>query len=198
MCDASCLRCRVRSRDQMFPPIVLYIQLNIVYLQCYMIDNWKNIIWQQFGAAIDTLENAINACPEKVWSDKEGFHEFWYMAYHTLFFLDYYMSGTAEGFAPPAPFTLAELDPSGVLPDRVYTKAELLSYLEHGRQKSRKVIEVLTEETAHQPCGFKKDLTVAELYLYNMRHVQHHAAQLNLLLRQTIDDAPKWVTKARN
>ena len=159
-------------------------------------DNWKNIIWQQFGAAIDTLENAINACPEKVWGDKSGYHEFWYMAYHTLFFLDYYMSGTDQGFAPPEPFTLCELDPSGVLPDRVYSKDELLKYLDYGRQKSRKIIESLTEESAHHPCGFKKDLTVAELYLYNMRHVQHHAAQLNMLLRQQTDSAPKWVTKA--
>ena len=161
-------------------------------------DNWKTIIWQQLGAAVESLENAIKACPEKVWGDKPGSHEFWYITYHTLFFLDYYMSGTDEGFAPPEPFTLSELDPSGLLPERVYTKDELLKYLEHGRNKSRKVIDVLTEETAHKPCGFKKDLTVAELYLYTMRHVQHHAAQLNLLLRQQTDSAPEWVARAKS
>lgn len=163
-----------------------------------MINDWKKIIWQQLGAAVESLENAIKACPEKVWGDKPGFHEFWYIAYHTLFFLDYYMSGTSEGFAPPEPFDLGELDPAGVLPDRVYSKEELLKYLEHGRQKSRDAIDALTEETAHKPCGFNKDLTVAELYLYNMRHVQHHAAQLNLLLRQRTDSAPKWVNKAKH
>jgi hypothetical protein len=25
---------------------------------------WKTIIWQQFGAAIDMLDNALRACPE--------------------------------------------------------------------------------------------------------------------------------------
>lgn len=30
-----------------------------------------------------------------------------------------------------------------------------------------------------------------------MRHVQHHTAQLNLLLRQEINDAPKWVSVAK-
>ena len=163
-----------------------------------MIDDWKQIIWQQFGAAIESLENAIKACPEEVWGDRSVFHEFWYMVYHTLFFLDYYMSESAEGFAPPEPFTLGELDPAGVVPDLVYTKDELLKYLEHGRLKSRLAIEALTEDTAHQPCRFKKDLKVAELYLYNMRHVQHHAAQLNLLLRQRTDSAPKWVSKAKS
>ena len=161
-------------------------------------DNWKTIIWQQLGASIDSLENSINHCPEKVWGDKTGFHEFWYITYHTLFFLDYYMSENDQGFAPPEPFTLSELDPAGLLPERVYSKEELLKYLEFGRQKSRNIVEALTEETAHQSCGFNKDLTVAELCLYTMRHVQHHAAQLNLLLRQQTDSAPKWVSKVKS
>jgi uncharacterized damage-inducible protein DinB len=39
---------------------------------------------------------------------------------------------------------------------------------------------------------------VIEILLYNMRHVQHHAAQLNLLLRQVINDAPGWVYQAED
>jgi len=160
---------------------------------------FKTIVWQQFGAAIDMLENAIVASPEEVWGDRPGYHEFWYLAYHTLFFLDYYMSESSEGFAPPIPFTLSELDPAGVLPDRVYTKDELLTYLEHGRNKCKARIEGLTDQMAHQRCGFKRpDITVAELLLYKMRHVQHHAAQLNLILRQKIDSAPLWVAKAKS
>ncbi len=144
------------------------------------------------------LENAIKACPDKVWGDKPGFHEFWYIAYHTLFFLDYYMSDSDNNFAPPKPFTLDELDPAGILPDRVYTKEELLKYLDYGREKSRSAINSLTEQKAKQPCGFeRKNFSVAELYIYNMRHVQHHAAQLNLLLRQKIDSAPGWVSQTK-
>ena len=40
-------------------------------------------------------------------------------------------------------------------------------------------------------------MNFAELPLYNMRHVQHHAAQLNLLLRQAADDAPLRVAAAK-
>jgi hypothetical protein len=53
---------------------------------------------------------------------------------HTLFFLDLSLSGSVEGFAPPAPYTLSELDPAAVLPERVYTKAELEAYTEHCRE----------------------------------------------------------------
>jgi DinB superfamily len=160
---------------------------------------WKDIIWQQFGAAIDMLGNAMLACPDELWSDRSRQPEFWYVAYHTLFFLDISLSGSVEGFAPPAPFTLDELDPAGVLPERPYTKDELQSYLAHGREKCRTTIEAMTDETARRICRFDWiELNAAELLLYNMRHVQHHAAQLNLILRQTIDSAPRWVARARS
>ena len=159
---------------------------------------WSKIIWQQFGAAIDMLENAIRACPDDLWADSSGRHQFWYIAYHTLFFLEFYLSGREEGFVPLAPFTLSELDPSGLMPKRTYSKEELLTYLEYGRKKCRQTIESMTDEMANEQCGFNKPgITVAGLHLSNMRHVQHHAAQLNLILRQKIDSAPLWVSKAK-
>ena len=162
-----------------------------------MDESLKGIIWYQFGAAIDMLENAIIACPEEIWGNQSGYHEFWYIAYHTLFWLDLYLSDSPDGFMPPEPFTLAELDPEGLLPDHVYSKEELKNYLNHGRSKCRLKIENLTKEKARQRFVFGTlDLSIQELILYNMRHVQHHAAQLNLILRQKIDSAPRWVRQA--
>lgn len=159
---------------------------------------WKRNLWQQLGATIDMLENAMAACPEGLWRDRSRRPEYWYLVYHTLFFLDYYLSDSLEAFAPPVPFTLDELDPAGILPERVYAKAELQSYLEHCRTKGRAAIEALTEDKAREPRRFGSgDGPFLELLLYNMRHVQHHAAQLNLLLRQNIDDAPRWVARAK-
>jgi hypothetical protein len=37
------------------------------------------------------------------------------------------LSASDKGFTPPAPFTLDEMDERGLLPDRVYTKEELLT-----------------------------------------------------------------------
>ncbi len=156
------------------------------------------MIWQQCGAAIDMLENALRACPEVLWGDRSQRPEFWYVVFHTLFYLDLYLSDSDVGFAPPAPFTLDELDERGLIPERVYTKEELQKYLEHGRQKCRTTIATMTEERANRRCGFDwLDISVTEVLLYNMRHVQHHAGQLNLILRQKIDSAPRWVRKTR-
>lgn len=153
-------------------------------------------VWRQFGASIDMLENAIVACPEALWSDRARKPEFWYLAFHTLFWLDLYLSGTDEGFRPPAPFGLEDLDPAGVMPPRPYTKAELLSYLVHGRDKCRRAIQSMTDARALETCRFTwRTLRFDELLLYNLRHVQHHAAQMNLLLRQVTDSAPDWVSR---
>ena len=83
---------------------------------------WKTALWQQFGAAIDMLENALVACPTTLWRERlwnsplatylpPEFSEFWYLVYHTLFWLDFYLSGTRkeEEFAPPAPFVWTEV-----------------------------------------------------------------------------------------
>jgi hypothetical protein len=166
---------------------------------------WRAIIWHQFGAAIYMLDNALRACPDALWRERlwnerslrPEFAEFWYIVYHALFWLDLYLSGSVEGFAPPAPFTLAELDPAGLLPERVYTKDELQTYLDHCRKKCHATIDALTDEQANQRCGFAwGEVSFAELLLYNMRHVQEHAAELNMILGQKIGSAPGWVTQA--
>lgn len=166
---------------------------------------WKTSLGQQFGAAMDMLGNAVAACPEtlwqvRLWDDDElpGAAEFWYIVYHTLFWLDLYLTGTVEGFAPPAPFTLDELDPAGLLPDRVYTREELQAYLEHNRRKCRATIEALTDEQAGRRCHFPwGEISFAGLLLDNMRHVQEHTAQLNLILGQKAGWSPRWVAQAK-
>ena len=164
------------------------------------------IIWGQLGAAIDMMEDAIRACPDTVWSDNTKRPEwpsndvvgFWYLAFHTLFFLDYYLSDSPDGFAPPPPFTLDEMDPAGLLPEHPYTKTELLNYLDHCRSKARNALQNLTEESASKPCGFeRRNFTRAELLIYTMRHVQHHTAQMNLILRRETGSAPLYVGRTR-
>ena len=66
---------------------------------------WRTIILQQFGAAIDDLDNVIRACPDELWchrlcdtgSQPTEFSEFWYLAYHALFWLDLYLTGAVVG-----------------------------------------------------------------------------------------------------
>ena len=174
---------------------------------------WRTLLWKQFGAAIAMLDNAVLACPEAlwhqpVWQDQSAPSqraEFWYVAYHTLFWLDLYLFGAEEGFAPPAPFSLVEQDDAaGPLPDHAYAKEELRAYLAAVRQKCRATIETMTDEQARRPVAFSwlrggEVVSYYELQVYSMRHVQEHAAQLSLLLGQNgvSDKVLDWVARAR-
>jgi len=76
--------------------------------------------------------DALRECPDELW-DKQlwgdqpnqwvaaGFSTFWYLGYHTLFWLDLYLTGAEEGFAPPMPFDVVEMEDGEVLP-RTYTR----------------------------------------------------------------------------
>jgi len=153
-------------------------------------------LWKQFGASMDMLENAITLCPDEHWNTEKNF---WYIAYHSLFWLDYYLSVEPAGFTPPAPFTLSEFDPSGALPDRTYSREELLNYLHASREKCRQLLtsyqdELLTQRWINE----YKNFSLFEMMLYNMRRVQHHTAQLITLLRKETGHAPGWVSQTRH
>lgn len=160
-----------------------------------MENSFKEILWKQFGGSIDMLENAIKECPEELW-DAES--KFWYIAYHTLFFLDYYITTDPENFSPPKPFSLSEFNPDGEMPERVYSKEELINYLGYCRKKLQNLIISLTEESSKSRwVNSYRDYSLIEILLYNMRHVQHHAAQLNLLIRQIGIEPPDWVSQTK-
>lgn len=179
---------------------------------------WNAALWPQFGAALDMLENAIAACPATLWTERvwphppeaasppdpdddplpERFSEFWYVAYHALLWTDAYLTGDLHSFTPPAPLSLAEMDSSSPQPAQPYTPAEAREYLAYVRQKGRAALDELSSERAGQSFEFPwepgKPISYLELQLYNLRHVQEHAAQLALFLGQrAVPEVPDWV-----
>jgi len=161
---------------------------------------WNTALWPQFGAAIDMLEKALVACPDALWRERiwpdppppefpPQFAEFWYVTFHTLVWLDLYLSGVPEEeFAPPAPFAQGVLDSVEAQPGQPYTRDELRAYLTSVRQKCHATLAALTDEQARRPVAYPwsdwQPIPYLELLLYTMRHVQEHAAQLCLFLGQ--------------
>ena len=171
-----------------------------------IIDN--AMLWRQFGAAIDMFGDTLRDCPDELWEKSlwddqadqwvaAGFAAFWYLGYHALFWLDLYLTGAEEGFVPPAPFDLVEMEAHETLP-RTYTRPELLGYLETCRQKCQKTLLSMSNEQAKRVCRFGwGELTFAELQLYNLRHVMEHGAQLRMFLGQQASKPAAWAPQAK-
>ncbi len=164
-----------------------------------MVIDYKAFVWNQYGAALDTLEDAIRLCPDHLWTavlwkddDDARYGQFWFVAYHTVFWADLFIGGTSEGFLPPPPFI------RGRLPDEPYTQGQILEYLSDCRQRCRATLEALTDERAQQKCVFQwMEPSFLELQMYAMRHVQEHAGQLGLVLGQQGVTGYDWVASAR-
>lgn len=153
-------------------------------------------IWKQFAASLDMLHNAITMCPDEHWDTQLNF---WYTSFHCIFWTDYFLTTEPSKFQPPTPFTFSEFDQTGKKPDRVYSKDELIKYLNYCRHKAFQLISGLTIDKLNDRwVNQYKNYSLLEILLYNLRHIQHHAGQLNLLLRQNINNAPAWVSQAHN
>jgi len=157
-----------------------------------MINKLQESLWRQFGASIDMLTNVIENCPDNYFSSNKRFY---YLAYHTVVMFDYYLSIPPASFSPLLSFTILDQHqrpPESIgdmIPDKLYSKKELVEYLSGSRLKCQQLIQGLTEDeilntrfTEGNQEG-DMDYSILEILLYNMRHTQHHTGQLHLMIR---------------
>lgn len=163
---------------------------------------WQTVISRQFAAAIQMIRMAVEACPDDLWDDRSNGSPFWHIAYHALFYTDFYLTENVDVFKPMEyHIDKANMLPTigedgGVIttPATAFTKEQLLDYCDYCLQKESEVFETLTNEQALERCGFWwYELNIGEFLLNNLRHAQHHAGQLSLMLRRYADTGIDWL-----
>jgi hypothetical protein len=136
-----------------------------------------------------------------MWNCRVGNLAFCQVAFHALFFTDFYLGGPNEDAFRGQPFH-RENGPIfrdyEELEERVqvllYDKPAIKAYLMHCREKASQAIRAESDESLRAPCGFaRKPFSRAELYVLNIRHLQHHVAQLSLRLRLDANESVSWV-----
>lgn len=155
--------------------------------------NTQDVMLAQFNAALDMLEQTIDACPDSVWFDESEHNRFWQVAFHALFYVHLYAQPTLEEFEPWEHYRLDyELlgpppwEPDKQLnPDNPYTKNEVRAYLAFCRDElARRMVGLaLDAPSSFDWLPFNK----LELQVYSIRHVQQHVGELSgRLLHQGI------------
>src|SRR5262245_30518179 len=149
-----------------------------------MIDYVRHILTGQFEAALAMLNQCRRACPPEYWEGKIANSSFRYIAYHTLFFLDFYLSPNEDAFV------LRDLhhrggDERGEEESIGLSQDDTLAYVPICRQKMLAALAAETRESLEGPSGFSyRRISRGELHVYNIRHVQHHVGQLSDYLRR--------------
>src|SRR5690242_9622075 len=104
--------------------------------------DFKAAVRGQFEAALAMLNDCIVKCPDGQWDGLIAKYPFWMAAYHTLCFVDCYLSPTNEAFAEELtgraarggegsglhPLGLKELEEE--YPSRRFERGELIQYVE--------------------------------------------------------------------
>jgi hypothetical protein len=149
-----------------------------------------------FEEALRLMEAALTDCPDDLWetdlwpdeaptgpTPHGGLHGSapWFLAYHALLTLDYDLSAEFEPWEAPQPFD----ENTYAFPNRMFTKAELFSYIDYCRERVRRTLVALTEDAAARPLpsshryhGMLYGVIVGSIPL----HVLEHASQIRQFL----------------
>lgn len=153
-------------------------------------------IASNFEDALRLMEAAIADCPDDLWetdlwpdeaptapTPHGGLHGSapWFLAYHALLTLDYDLTAEFERWEPPQPFD----ENTYASPNRIFTKAELLGYIDYCRERVCHTLDALTEDAAalplpgtHRYHGRLYGVIVGSIPL----HVLEHASQIRQFL----------------
>ncbi|HET6252115.1 MAG TPA: hypothetical protein VFE47_30800 [Tepidisphaeraceae bacterium] len=167
-----------------------------------MRDTLSELLAHQYEASLCMLNLAIVRCPQASWDEPVAALKFCQAAFHVLFFTDLYLQPSDDVDAlKRQPFHIehkANFGDYEELEDRaqvlLYEKSFVLSYLQDVRRKAEAVTARESADVLAGPSGFRRRMcSRAELHVYNIRHIQHHAAQLSLRLRLDSNIEIPWV-----
>lgn len=154
-------------------------------------------IHEQYGAAIKMLENVIKTCPEDFWDIRTSGPPFWQVAYHTMYYLDWYLASSKEEretFTPK--YRIEALENLDKQPKEIINRDQLLTYLSNIKVKAKRRFNTLTEVELNQPSIFEwHGVSVLSSLLYNLRHVMLHVGALNSRLLKKGIKIDNWESR---
>jgi hypothetical protein len=103
------------------------------------------------------------------------------LGYHALLTLDYDLTAEFEPWEPPEPFD----ENTYAFPNRMFTKVELLGYVDFCRARVRSTLDALTEEAAARPLPGAhryQGMPYGVLVGGGPLHVLEHACQIRQFL----------------
>ena len=171
------------------------------------VDAIRAILKSQYHAALAMLRDAVERCPEELWFSTEHLNPCWQVAYHALFFTHYYSQPTSDAVTPWAHHQAdvqyqdgihGPPDPNSPLPlvARPYTKAEVLASWRHCDDNIDRWVDA--QDLASSESGFSwYKVSKLEHQFVNVRHIQHHTAQLATRLRTAENIGIDWVGARR-
>lgn len=144
------------------------------------------VLVSQYKASLGMLRQTIEKTPPAFWNTGEYANPTWQIAYHVIWGVNFYLGADPESYEPfPDAIEGAESlggaqewenPEEGVVVEGFHTREQLLSYLDFLIDELPNRVEALPLEA---PSGFEwYSYSRFELHINNIRHIQHHTAQI--------------------
>jgi uncharacterized damage-inducible protein DinB len=163
-----------------------------------MIDYIRQILAGQYGASLAMLRDCIASCAPEHWEGMIANGSFRYVAYHTLFFTDLYLTRHEHAFELRDQHVRGGDEREDKL-SLGLSKEETLAYALICRDKVTESLAQETDGSLQAYSGFSwRKFSRGELHIYNIRHIQHHTGQLSAYLRRVDPqrigkDSLRWI-----
>lgn len=155
-----------------------------------MIELIKQTFIGQYEATLAMLKLRVEACPDEYWETKVGEGMIRQDAYHVLFWTNYYLLENESAYIP-SEYNLRGGDEREPVMCQGLTRTDTLAFIEHTHNNIivslGKETEATLQSAAFPSIFRRKPFTRLELHIYNIRHLQHHTAQMSLALRKLSD-----------
>ena len=140
----------------------------------------------QYKAGLHMLRQAIEKVPADQWNSKEYNNPNWQLAYHVLWGVKFYLGTDPESYVPweraiEGAESLGgdqdwENPEAGTTVEGNHTQEELLLFIDNLEEMLQLAVESLP---LHEESGFEwYPYSRLELHINNIRHLQHHTAQI--------------------
>lgn len=146
-----------------------------------------------YRAIFKMIRNAMDKCPESLWYERTDEPSFWHQVYHTVFYIDFYLSESPQNFQKPE--TIISVTPDlGKMPENTLSQQQIADYMDTVSKKCKEVLDGLTptELEGENKFGWT-GATLAHRLIYNIRHAQHHVGRMNSILERKVGGSVGWV-----
>ena len=149
----------------------------------------------QYHASLSMLRDAIDSCPADLWTDDSYVNQFWQVAYHTLFYTDFYLQPSESVFVPwehhrpeHHRFMSGPQASGSITP---YSVEEIRACWIRCQDMIDSAVDRLDLSAPDSGFPWYK-MSKLEHQFVNLRHLQHHTGQLAERIRQVTGRGIQW------
>jgi hypothetical protein len=152
----------------------------------------RSVLKSQYHASLAMLRAAIERCPPETWVSTAQRNACWQVAYHALFFAHLYLQ------RDEAAFRLWEQHRGAGdgIQGEPYTQAQVLEYWAFCDRMVDDAVEALNLDATESGFSWYR-MSKLEHQFVNIRHIQHHGAQLIDRVRSAADVGIPWIAAAQ-